>query len=237
MRTILLTLPVNNLTKLLLTEVQTVWIQTLHDTLKCIQDFTVSSHPRTGSSNNWIRIVKRLFNQRQLLYASLINRKWHLFWIIHLKDQKLKIAELNIQLQSKSATQKPRRWYSVCCWWCHSRLSSAVFVGSWESCIHTTRTQTPSQLKVKWVITFRAPQQGAPHPPNSNCSQLKSCTKTRVSILFWAKNSRPLSVLRTFTFRRVKYKAAKSSSCLQIVVGFYRTGLETGRQISKQKWH
>ena len=194
MRTILLTLPVNNLTKLLLTEVQTVWIQTLHDTLKCIQDFTVSSHPRTGSSNNWIRIVKRLF------WIGCFGTYFESF-ILRIKSWRLQNSTFNFKV---GAPLKNQGGGTVICWWCHSRLSSAVFVGSWESCIHATRTQTPSQLKVKWVITFRAPQQGAPHPPNSNCSQLKSCTKTRVSILFWAKNSRPLSVLRTFTFRRIQ---------------------------------
>ena len=100
-----------------------------------------------------------------MLCTSLINRKWHLLLTIYLEDQQLKIAELNIQLQSRSTTQNPRRWYSVCCWRCHSRLSSAVFVSPWESCIHTSRTQTLSQLIVKWVIPFRSLQQGAPHPP------------------------------------------------------------------------
>ena len=45
-------------------------------------------------------------------------------------------------------------------------ICTTVFVSSRESCIYwyTTLTQTPSQLKIKGVITLRAPQQGAPHP-------------------------------------------------------------------------
>ena len=166
-----------------------------------------------------------------MLCTSLINRKWHLILTVHLKDQKLKIAELNIQPQSRSTTKKPRRWYSVSCWRCHSRLSSAVFVSPWESCIHTSRTQTPSQLKVKWVITFRALQQGAPHPPlpNNNCSQLKSCKKTRVSKLFWAKNSRPFQG-HIFHFSRTPFRAKKSLESMSFLVlsqheQFYPEGL------------
>ena len=100
-----------------------------------------------------------------MLCTSLINRKWHLILTVHLKDQKLKIAELNIQPQSRSTTKKPRRWYSVSCWRCHSRLSSAVFVSSQESCIHTTLTQTPSQLKKSESLLSEPYSKEHPIPP------------------------------------------------------------------------